>query len=382
MIRRIVFVLLATLLALTGLGLRPAQRAAAAPIYAPPGQYVMVLGDSLAWGYQAGRVRAAVAAGQFNPAAFNTGFGDDFTRMLAQIDRGITEINFACPGQTTADFINATTCPLPTHTPWTASTQLASAVAFLKAHPGQVNPIVLELGPNDIVQLVGPCGGLANLSCIAQKLPGAITSASQNFATILTALRAAAPTAEILVPGLYNPYAAADPSTNVLATAVNTAFAAATAPFGVVPVDWFTPFNATGSEPQTICALTLFCTPDTDIHASDLGYAVMARALWDASGFAQYTPGFFAIGATASPGAAVALFAPGKSCTGLVEIATRDLQPAGTAHIVYVTGNDMPGTVGDNGIVPGVTYSYEIVAAAAGGQQLDNNGGACYQVTR
>jgi hypothetical protein len=45
-------------------------------------------------------------------------------------------------------------------------------------------------------------------------------------------------------------------------------------------------------------------------------------------------------------------------------------------------GNDLPGTVGDNGIVPGTTYWYETVATAPStGQQIDNNNGKCYSVT-
>ena len=64
---------------------------------------------------------------------------------------------------------------------------------------------------------------------------------------------------------------------------------------------------------------------------------------------------------------------------GLVEVATRDLQPPGsTTHIVYVTGNDLPGTVGDIGIVPGVKYQYEAVTVGSGGTTTDNNGGKCY----
>jgi hypothetical protein len=46
---------------------------------------------------------------------------------------------------------------------------------------------------------------------------------------------------------------------------------------------------------------------------------------------------------------------------------------------VVVTGNDLPGTVGDIGIQQGQTYWYEIVMA--GSSTPDNNEGTCYSVT-
>jgi hypothetical protein len=48
---------------------------------------------------------------------------------------------------------------------------------------------------------------------------------------------------------------------------------------------------------------------------------------------------------------------------------------------VTVTGNDLPGTVADNGITPGTTYSYETVTTTKSGTEIDNNGGKCYSVT-
>jgi hypothetical protein len=50
-------------------------------------------------------------------------------------------------------------------------------------------------------------------------------------------------------------------------------------------------------------------------------------------------------------------------------------------HTVTVTGNDLPGTVGDNGIVPGATYWYEMVTVTTSGTEIDTNGGKCYKVT-
>jgi hypothetical protein len=47
-----------------------------------------------------------------------------------------------------------------------------------------------------------------------------------------------------------------------------------------------------------------------------------------------------------------------------------------------VTGNDLPGTVGNIGLTPGTTYWYEVVTLdKGGGYEIDNNGGSCYAAT-
>jgi parallel beta-helix repeat protein len=74
-------------------------------------------------------------------------------------------------------------------------------------------------------------------------------------------------------------------------------------------------------------------------------------------------------------------FAPGTSCSGLVEVGANDRGAGSTNHSVLVTGNDLPGSIGDNGLIPGSTYSFEVVTSSSSGTHVDNNGGACYQVT-
>ncbi len=82
------------------------------------------------------------------------------------------------------------------------------------------------------------------------------------------------------------------------------------------------------------------------------------------------------------PAQGMVYFGSGPGCTGLVEVATRDAGSGTTNHRVLVMGNDLPGSVGDNGIVPGTTYWYETVTTAQStGQEIDNNHGKCYSVT-
>jgi hypothetical protein len=84
---------------------------------------------------------------------------------------------------------------------------------------------------------------------------------------------------------------------------------------------------------------------------------------------------------SSAPGRGMVYFGSGPGCLGLVEVATRDAGAGTTTHRVLVLGNDLPGSVGDNGIVPGTTYWYETVTASSAGQEIDNNGGKCYSVT-
>ncbi|HEY8768667.1 MAG TPA: ScyD/ScyE family protein [Dehalococcoidia bacterium] len=63
--------------------------------------------------------------------------------------------------------------------------------------------------------------------------------------------------------------------------------------------------------------------------------------------------------------------APGQGCSGLVEVGTRDAHAGTTSHTVTVSGNDLPGTIGDNGIQPGATYNYELVTITSNGTEVD-----------
>jgi len=91
--------------------------------------------------------------------------------------------------------------------------------------------------------------------------------------------------------------------------------------------------------------------------------------------------GFEVTFSSSQPGQGMVYFGAGPACRGLVEVATRDAGGGTTNHDVLVQGNDLPGTVGDNGIVPGVTYWFEAVTSTRSGTEMDRNGGKCYSVT-
>lgn len=93
------------------------------------------------------------------------------------------------------------------------------------------------------------------------------------------------------------------------------------------------------------------------------------------------TGSFVVIYTSKNPGRGAVYFGPGPGCSGLVEVGMRDSGAGTTSHSVQVTGNDLPGTVGNAGITPGATYFLEVVTTSASGQETDNNGGKCYSVT-
>jgi predicted lipoprotein with Yx(FWY)xxD motif len=92
------------------------------------------------------------------------------------------------------------------------------------------------------------------------------------------------------------------------------------------------------------------------------------------------TASFLVEFSTPNPGQGIVFFGQGPGCTGLVEVGTQDMSAGTTTHMVNVVGNDLPGTVGDNGILPGATYSYEVGAITSTGVALDDHAGACYTV--
>lgn len=272
--------------ALLAVGLSGTPAFASSPHeFQSPRHYYLALGDSLAFGYQQARFDAEFP--NVDPSTFNTGYVDGVASRLREIKEAIRTVNLGCPGETTVSF--SVRCAyqesgLRLHTSYRGSSQLSTALVFLAAHPGKVSPITIDLGANDLNDLVGTCG--VNLGCLSLGFPPVLNQVAINLNGILAALRAAAPRSEIIVVNSYNPYAALDSATNQLAVPFNAAIAAAAAAHGARLADVFTPFNLAAVEPGTLCTLTLFCTAH-DVHASGQGYAVMAQQVWASSSYAE-----------------------------------------------------------------------------------------------
>jgi lysophospholipase L1-like esterase len=261
---------------------------------APRANY-LALGDSLAFGYQQAKFNALFP--NEDPAAYNTGYVDDFGVALQRIRRHAKTTNLGCPGETTDSFLGSAPCsyhpPFALHVDYSGS-QMAAAVAFLKAHGHQTSPITIDIGANDLLAVVNGCS--ANPapfpdvpSCIVGRSPAAFAHIAQNLGTILARLRAVTPKTEIIVLGLYNPLVVTlGPASDALAVQANSVMAGVATTFKARFADPLPVFNPPGpNEIPTICTLTAICTPLHDIHATDVGYQALADVIFAASGYGQ-----------------------------------------------------------------------------------------------
>jgi lysophospholipase L1-like esterase len=247
-----------------------------------PQSYYLALGDSITYGIQPDKP-AAVA-----PSAYDTGYVDVVAARLRKRSPGIAVVNYGCPGESTVTFRRGG-CP------WLAEgrklhdafrgSQLAAAVSFLRAHPGEVSPITVTLFGNDwFPVLLDRCKG--EVACARKRAPGATASFASRLTSILQRLRAAAPTAEIVVTGAWNPvpdhlaqlkavYRSFDASI-ARAAAASQARVAKTLPV-------FNPPGSVRAQQARLCAFSFICSKG-DPHPTNAGYRALANAVIAALG--------------------------------------------------------------------------------------------------
>jgi lysophospholipase L1-like esterase len=249
----------------------------------PPKQYYLALGDSLAFGFQLSKFNANFPFEP--PALFSTGYVDDFSARLQEIHPGITTVNYGCTGETSLTFIQGgctyTAAGFELHDSYSGS-QLSAALDFLHAHRGQVSPITINIGINDLTNLQSLCG--SDVSCFFTNGLAALDETATNLHYILSQLRAAAPDAEIITFTNYDVSFLFDPRLQQLTQAFNSVVISTAAASSVRVADVFGPFN---SDPSlaTICTLTFECADLQDGHPTDLGYEVIAEQIWAASDY-------------------------------------------------------------------------------------------------
>jgi lysophospholipase L1-like esterase len=258
----------------------------------PPKIYYLALGDSITYGYQAFKAQANLP-----PSAYDTGYVDAFATRLRQIRPNITVVNYGCPGESTDSFVNGP-CPWTAaghqlHSPF-SGTQLQAATEFLHAHRGRVNPITITLFGNDLPILLNPCtaAGQIDLTCVQANAPAFIAGFAERLSCILHQLRSAAPDAEIIVTGPWDPYITMLAFVDPLYQAVNKAISEAAEANRSRLADPFPIFNPQGdltAEVQTLCRLSLLCTQN-DSHPSDAGYQALADVVFEVFDSAAHNP--------------------------------------------------------------------------------------------
>jgi lysophospholipase L1-like esterase len=266
-------------------GRAPAPRSAAS--------YYLALGDSLSRGVQPDAAGASVPTAQ--------GYPDLVYAQIRRGHPGLRLVQLGCPGETTVTMMHGRICRYP------GGSQLAAAVAFLRAHRGHVLLITIDIGANDPEDCSDQADLAGLVSCI-----GRIPSAAANLTAILASLRAAAgPGVRIVGMSYYLPELAewrhgllgqmAAWATERLAVSYNGMLDRAYAQAGADVADVAGAFDTTdfgnpvmvpgiGMLPRNvarICEWTWECAPrprGPNQHANPAGYRVIANAFLRAAG--------------------------------------------------------------------------------------------------
>lgn len=270
------------------LGARGNDGTAPANVAKPPNSHLpkksyLALGDSLAFGYQSHIFDQHFP--DVPPTLFERGYVDELSDKLRLIQPSIETTNYGCPGETTDSFIRGG-CPFTMqgfalHDSYSGS-QFDAALVFLHLHHGQVSPITLNLGTNELNALQLLCRD--DVACYEREGPIVLDQIARNLDVILGALRWVAPNSEILTFTHYSVGFLIDPRFLQLTGAFNDVVRTTAEAHRVRVADVFAAFNDQ-PQPATICNLTLVCTPASDSHPSDAGYQVIADQLWQVSGY-------------------------------------------------------------------------------------------------
>lgn len=233
--------------------------------------YYMSLGDSVAFGFQP-------------DLNFSDGFANFVFQDLQKAKSApVTDLaNFACAGESSATMI-AGECQgrALKHIAYTGP-QLDAAIAFLKRHPGQVNPITLDMGANDVIN------DFDHASCTASPTSDAdLATLDRNLTqTILPRLQQAIRDtsgprgADIVLLNYYNPFAKDCPGSNVFTHKLNDHLAADADQAHVRLVDVYAEFGGDAHMADNICTLSWACdTRLPDIHPHTVGYQKIRDAV-------------------------------------------------------------------------------------------------------
>ena len=260
--------------ALVVLGLAAPASAAAATPKAPPVEYYVAMGDSLA---QAGGATA-------------TSYG--YVNLIYQHELsrypGLQLVNLSCDGASTVSVIGPSGCTYAT------GTQLGDAEAFLRAHLGHIPLLTIDIGANDVDQCADASG--IDTACVNT----GVSHITANLPIILNGLRAAYPGLAIYGMDYYDPFladwlsgasgVAVATQSEVDAVALNSLLGQLYAAAGASMADpaslfQITNFALTGSYmgmvlPENValaCQWTNMCD-NGDFHADDAGHAELAAA--------------------------------------------------------------------------------------------------------
>ncbi|TMD09407.1 MAG: SGNH/GDSL hydrolase family protein [Chloroflexi bacterium] len=230
----------------------------------------LALGDSVAFG--------------FSPLVLNPTDTDAYVGYPEVLSKH--EVNASCSGETSGSLIAgppdngcaAFRSVAPLHVSYTG-TQLAFAVAYIRAHP-DTELLTIDIGANDLFILLRTCAGSS--SCFAAGFPALLSRLGSNLATIYGSLRAAGFTGHLVALTYYlTNYNDANAAAAI--GAINSVVMNVTTAFGGRVADGFGAFKAEAAEAGgDSCLAGLLIqlpTGGCDIHPSKMGQKVLARAI-------------------------------------------------------------------------------------------------------
>jgi lysophospholipase L1-like esterase len=240
-------------------------------------QTYLAVGDSLAFGF----------TDSTTPSYGDRGYVGDYANELAA-QTGIRPyvINLGTYGETTSSFFAggnpaATMNENYTSTSTNQNSLMLSTIAAQKTSGDPITTVSVQLGANDLFAATSSPGFFAKP---ADQQLGAIQAAlstvATNVGTVLGELHSQLPSANVIVMGYYNPYAAV-PSNPFAADAaqaiqgLNAVLKADAQAFGDRYVDTYTPFL--GNE----AAYTFITSSGSqyNVHPNDTGYQVIASQM-------------------------------------------------------------------------------------------------------
>jgi lysophospholipase L1-like esterase len=269
-------------------------------------RYYLALGDSLSQGIQPlGPSYAIVET--------NAGYPDQLYSYYSKEIKHLKLVDVGCPGDTTSSLLTGKgnsasvatfKCDLK------GGSQLAAAVAFLKAHhnKGEVPLVTIDIGAND----VDGCTSQTTVPAVEACVGNGVSSIKTNTPQILSALKKAAPKGTTFAAmNLYDPVLAyglipTSPLNSLaglsltLVQSINTTIATADTAAGFKTADVADAFDTYDTTDQLeytgplaptgqmvaknlyeICTLTWMCAASPqgpNIHANAAGYAAIAGA--------------------------------------------------------------------------------------------------------
>jgi lysophospholipase L1-like esterase len=276
--------------------------------------YYMALGDSLTFGYQPN-------------LNFTDGFADQVFASLNSANVS-EEINYACAGETTTTMIQGGCIARYLHHGSYTGPQLDAAVEFLQDHPGQVSPVTLEMGANDVLPdwHEGTCGPDPNSTAdlatmdsnltktILPRLTQALSANTNGMGGMAATAAQNVRAGDLVMLNYYNPFAQECPDSAGFVHTFNQHLAADAAQFGVPIVDVYAAFGGDAQMATNVCTgttgaqgyppYTWICNAQfKDYHPTTAGYTVMAKAVELALGYpgAPGVPGVAPMGRVPLP---------------------------------------------------------------------------------